>query len=242
VEAQSEELAGRQRALNEELDQVRNAKEELIEEFRKKAAHMIKKAEKEITDLQLSMKSGKLRSGREPRETLYNIRKDIVETLGTPLERQASAPEPGSRVRVKSLGREGVVREVLDKGRVDVTLGRVTVRSDSEDLIVLDSGRIEKSASKNERIGVDIPLAAPRWEVNVIGLRVDEAIPVVDKALNEAILGGLPSLSIIHGRGTGRLKKAIREYLSTHSLVKGYRPGDPQTGGEGVTFVEPVSE
>ncbi len=242
VEAQSESLNQRQQALEEELERARVAKGELVEEFRKKAAEMMKRAEREITDLQLSMKAGKLKSGREPREAIYNIRKDLTETLGTPLEKRIAPPEPGSRVRVRSLGREGFVKEVFDKRRVDVSFGRVTVRTDTEDLVMLDSGCHEKSASKKEQIGVDIPIADPRWEVNVIGMRVDDALPVVDKALNEAVLGGLPSLSIIHGRGTGRLKKAIREYLAAHTLVKGFRPGDPQSGGEGITFVEPVTE
>jgi DNA mismatch repair protein MutS2 len=107
---------------------------------------------------------------------------------------------------------------------------------------VLDSGFGKKSASKTERIGVDIPFANPQWEVNVIGHRTDDAIPLVDKALNNAVLSGLPSLTIIHGRGTGRLKAAIREYLARHALVKDFHPGDPQSGGEGVTVVTPVSE
>lgn len=242
VESQSRDVDQKQRVLEAELEQARVAKDVLVEDFRKRAGEMLKKAEKEITDLQLSMKAGKIKSGREPRDAIYNIRQDLVETLGTPLEKRIDPPEPGSRVKVKSLGREGIVRDVHDKRRVDVSIGRVTVRADTEDLIVLDSGHDEKNSSKKEQIGVDIPFAAPRWEVNVIGLRVDEAIPIVDKALNEAVLGGLPSLSIIHGRGTGRLKKAIREYLTSHSLVKGFRPADPQTGGEGVTLVEPVSE
>lgn len=242
VEEQRSNLEEKQRVLEEERQEVRAAKEALVETFRKQADEMIRKAEKEITDLQVSMKAGKVKSGREPREHIYNIKQDIEATLGTPLAKEAAPPDVGSRVRVKSLGREGIVKDVLDKRRVDVTLGQVTVRADTEDLVVLDSGRGEKNALKIEQIGVEIPFAAPRWEVNVIGLRVDEALPIVDKALNEAVLGGLPSLSIIHGRGTGRLKKAIREYLATHVLVKGFRSGEAQTGGEAVTVVEPVSE
>ncbi|RME65547.1 MAG: endonuclease MutS2, partial [Nitrospirae bacterium] len=74
-------------------------------------------------------------------------------------------------------------------------------------------------------------------ELNIIGLRVDEAIPVVERYLNEAALSGIPSATIIHGRGTGRLAKAVREHLSGHPLVKGSRPGTDEEGGEAVTVV-----
>jgi DNA mismatch repair protein MutS2 len=61
---------------------------------------------------------------------------------------------------------------------------------------------------------------------------------VVDKALDNAVLGGLSSVHVIHGKGTGRLKQAIRDYLSQHALVKGIRGGDMRRGGEGVTIVD----
>ena len=74
--------------------------------------------------------------------------------------------------------------------------------------------------------------------MNVVGLRVDDALPVVERAVDEAVLGGLSSLNIIHGKGTGRLKQAIWEHLSGHSLVQGFHVADISFGGEGVTVVE----
>jgi DNA mismatch repair protein MutS2 len=75
-------------------------------------------------------------------------------------------------------------------------------------------------------------------ELKVIGQRVEEALPLVDKALDEAFLAGLKELDIIHGSGTGRLRKAIREYLKEHAFVKSFLPGGPGRGGDGVTVVE----
>ena len=69
-------------------------------------------------------------------------------------------------------------------------------------------------------------------------MRVEDALPVVEKAIDNAILGGLASLRIIHGKGTGRLRQAIAEYLSTHALVLGSRLGLPQEGGTGATIVD----
>jgi DNA-nicking Smr family endonuclease len=75
-------------------------------------------------------------------------------------------------------------------------------------------------------------------ELNVIGLRVEEALPIVDKAIDEAFLAGLKELEVIHGAGSGRLRQAIRGHLRSHVFVKAFLPGQPGRGGDGVTVVE----
>jgi DNA mismatch repair protein MutS2 len=75
-------------------------------------------------------------------------------------------------------------------------------------------------------------------ELKVIGLRVEEALPLVDRTIDEAFIGGLKELEVIHGAGTGRLRKAIREHLREHAFVKAFFPGGPGRGGDGVTVVE----
>lgn len=242
VELSRQELAEKQRILEKEWTNIRSKKEEIIEEFRKEARQTMRKAEKEIGELQQSLKSGRLKGGPKPRVILGQIKQEITERLGTPLEKRPPMLDVGATVRIKSLNREGTVRALSDRDKVEVAVGGLTVRADAEDLLIVDRGPAKKNPSKKKRIGVDIPLAVPRWETNVIGLRVDEAIPVVDKALDEALLGGLSTITIIHGRGTGRLKKGIWEYLSGHPLVGSFRAGDFRGGGEGVTIVELVAE
>ena len=76
-------------------------------------------------------------------------------------------------------------------------------------------------------------------EINIVGHRVEEAIRTVDKAINEAILKGSPGIRIIHGIGTGTLKKAVREYLKSMShVIKEIRSGEAKIGGDGITVVE----
>ena len=86
--------------------------------------------------------------------------------------------------------------------------------------------------------GIEYPIPSARREINLIGLRVGEAIPLVDKAIDEAFLGGLKELEVIHGAGTGRLRQAIREHLQDHPLVKGFLPGGPGRGGNGMTVAD----
>ena len=242
VEQIREALQQREQTVLAEQEKLQVRKDTVVEEFRQEARSLMRTAERQIAELQESIKSGKMKKSAEARKTLEQIKTEIVRQLGTPLEKRVPIPAVGSRVKVKTLGREGVVKSIPDRGRVEVTVGNVTIRADSEDLALVSPTSGQKSSSKKRQIGVDIPLASPRWEVNIIGFRVEDALPVVDKALDEAILGGLSSVNIIHGKGTGRLKKAIWEHLSGHAFVRDLQVGDIRAGGEGVTVVNLVSD
>ncbi|MBI4496096.1 MAG: Smr/MutS family protein [Deltaproteobacteria bacterium] len=86
------------------------------------------------------------------------------------------------------------------------------------------------------RVQYEVP--SPSRQVKVIGLRVDEALPLVERAIDEAFLGGLREVEVIHGAGTGRLRRAIRQLLEDHPLVQGFHSGEPGRGGDVLTVVE----
>jgi DNA mismatch repair protein MutS2 len=72
--------------------------------------------------------------------------------------------------------------------------------------------------------------------INLIGLRVDEALSRLEPFLNHASLAGLAEVTIVHGYGTGALARAVREHLTRHPLIKTFRKGEPSEGGGGVTI------
>jgi DNA mismatch repair protein MutS2 len=74
-------------------------------------------------------------------------------------------------------------------------------------------------------------------ELHVRGFMVDDAVPAVDEYLDQAYLAGLPWVHIVHGRGTGALRKAIRDHLRQHPLVNEYSKAPEDQGGDGVTVV-----
>ena len=74
-------------------------------------------------------------------------------------------------------------------------------------------------------------------EINVIGKRLDEALPEVDKYLDDAYMAGLSQVSIIHGRGTGALKNGLRDMFRKHRDVESFTSASYDGGGEGVTIV-----
>ena len=89
------------------------------------------------------------------------------------------------------------------------------------------------SSSSGSRLPVDS-------EIHLRRLTVDDALFKLDRYLNDAFMTGLCQVRIIHGKGTGILRQAIRKQLENHSLVKSCRPGDYREGGAGVTIVELV--
>lgn len=238
LDARRAQLERTGRDLEEELAKVRSSREEIVESFREEALQLIRKAERELIDLQRAIKAGRMKEGKKPREELRRIREEMAAGLGTPLEKEKPLPDVGARVRLAALGKEGIVQSVLEGGHLEVAVGNVKIRAHVGDVTVIDEHAGKKSSLKKKQIRVDIPPAAPSWEVNVIGLRVHEALPVVDRAVDKAVLGGLSTLNIIHGKGTGRLKQAIRDHLSGHALVRGFRSAGLQVGGEGVTVVD----
>jgi DNA mismatch repair protein MutS2 len=85
-------------------------------------------------------------------------------------------------------------------------------------------------------------LTPPVGEVHLRRLTIDEALLKLDQYLNDAFMAGLYQVRVVHGKGTGTLRQAVRKSLARHSLVKSYRPGEYGEGGAGVTVVELASK
>lgn len=143
----------------------------------------------------------------------------------------------GDWVRVLGLSRVGIVREVYGEAKkADVQVENLRVRVPLGDLEISEPQRLE-DITENGRVKYEA--AAERVvpsEINVVGLTVEEALPVVDKFIDDALLGGLEEVDIIHGMGTGRLREAIGKHLKHNRNVKRFGPKDVMKSG--VTVVE----
>ncbi|HHV62040.1 MAG TPA: endonuclease MutS2 [Firmicutes bacterium] len=145
---------------------------------------------------------------------------------------------PGVMVFVPRLKQRGcIVAGPGGKGEVQVQIGAIKIMLPLGDLLkVDDAGRGHVSGSVVGQISREKAREiAP--ELDLRGLRVEDALEKVDKYLDDAILAGLPRARIIHGKGTGALRQAVREYLRNHSGVAGFRFGEAGEGGDGVTVV-----
>jgi DNA mismatch repair protein MutS2 len=83
-------------------------------------------------------------------------------------------------------------------------------------------------------------LKDPQPELDLHGLAVDEALVMIDQFLYDAYVARIASVRLVHGKGTGTLRKAIRSWLPKHQLVKSFRWAEPEAGGSGATVVELV--
>jgi DNA mismatch repair protein MutS2 len=145
----------------------------------------------------------------------------------------------GGRVRIRELGVVGELLKLQD-GEAEVSVHGKRMRVPSSTLVALSEAR----APGRGRDGMRAPaFDSPRrpdvpGEINLVGLTVDEALPRVDKLLDDAALAERHELRVIHGFGQGRLRKAVAGLLEGHPHVAAFRPGGTREGGAGVTIVE----
>ena len=149
----------------------------------------------------------------------------------------------GDRVRLRMFGSIGIVDGV--KGQdVEVRVKSVRLRENLSNLELVEPAPVEASRATRLRVssGMEVKLSAgnevTRSELNVIGQRTDEAVDAVDKFLDEAFLNSQAQLRIVHGHGTGALRKAIAELLKNHPHVARFAPAPQDQGGSGATLVE----
>jgi DNA mismatch repair protein MutS2 len=147
-------------------------------------------------------------------------------------------PSVGDRVLVGAFGLEGVVQSLHDReAEVDVRGKRLRARID-ELRVVVPAAAVSAQPSR-VRVNVDLqPREGSLTELNVIGAHTDEAVTRVEKFLDAAMLSELKSVRIIHGYGTGQLRRAIGEFLRMQPYVAHFAPAPDNQGGGGVTVVE----
>ncbi|MCX7751352.1 MAG: endonuclease MutS2 [Blastocatellia bacterium] len=144
------------------------------------------------------------------------------------------ALKPGDRVRVRSLNQIGVVAEV-EPEQVLVHLGPLRVRASVSDLDVLLEPTPETIERPSERVRLQLAARADvPSELNLIGKTVEEALELTDRFLDAAYLADRREVTIIHGAGSGALRRAVREFLSRHPHVARFRPAS----ADGATLVE----
>ena len=170
---------------------------------------------------------------------------EVARTVTKPLERAMEflpAEEREVRVGQKAEHRKfkvtGDVLEVSGAKAILSVNGR-KMQVETRDLVPLESGRpkqppktkpVRHSGESSSDVAVQISA-----ELNLIGHRIDEALDESDKFLDRALLEGRQAVRIIHGFGTGALRKAVRDYLRKHPAVRSWRPGDDNEGGDGAT-------
>ena len=144
---------------------------------------------------------------------------------------------PHDRVWVPSLGASGEVVGIAGND-VEVKVGGFRVRLAQSRVELRERG--QQPAMQIQSGGVQPKPSSPGMELDLRGLTVDDMLVELDRYLDTAYLAGLPFVRIIHGKGTGALRQAVRDELRGHPLVGEFRAGENSEGGEGVTVAKLV--
>ena len=146
----------------------------------------------------------------------------------------------GDLVHVHSLGAKGTVASLPDaKGRLTVQMGilRTEVQASDLELVPEDTTLVEGKKQRSSFSAYQKGLTVST-EINLIGMTVDDALQALDKYLDDAWLAHISRVRIIHGRGTGALKKAVAGLLRRNKHVAGFAPAPFNEGGDGATVAE----
>ncbi|UCC65728.1 MAG: endonuclease MutS2 [Anaerolineae bacterium] len=147
--------------------------------------------------------------------------------------------QPGDTVLVAGLGVDGQVLEMMEDG-LEVQIGHFRVRVRPEDVELRDRADLQEPSPAAK--AVSLPSApSPGVELDMRGYRVPDALARLEEYLNNAFLAGLPWVRIIHGKGSGALRQAVRDALPGHALVASFRSGEEGEGGDGVTVARLMS-
>jgi DNA mismatch repair protein MutS2 len=228
--------------LTEELEtQVRQARreiDEVIADLRKKTAALTSDTAR------LSLNTGKAGAARgDARAAVDLVAERLLTTTpgaDVPAATDTSrAAAVGDRVMVGGLGLEGVVTTIHD-GSAEIDVRGKRMRAAVRDLRVIGGGAPkQEKATPQVRVNVDLtPRDGSITDLNVIGCTVDEALARTERFLDESLLTDQRTLRVIHGYGTGQLKRAIGEFLHQHPLVATVTQAPPNQGGGGVTVIE----
>ncbi|TAK12245.1 MAG: endonuclease MutS2 [Anaerolineae bacterium] len=241
AEAARREIEGLRAELNEQLEAIEDERLLVLDEARQQAAAQAAALEEEIGNIRRE-----LARARQPLEALEQAARDVEELeerVEAPVERKRvreAAPTRrairlGDKVLLRTLGREGVVN-ALTEDEAEIMIGNLRVRVDLYDLDLVGEGAEEKKKpEKNLDLLPYVAVSSPGAELSLRGQSVDEAIEALERYLDSAWMAGLPYVRIVHGKGTGRLRDAVRRELKGHPHVERHEGGGPTEGGDGVT-------
>jgi DNA mismatch repair protein MutS2 len=215
-------------------------------------------AELEVAVLKRNIESLKsqLKKARQPLEALKQVEEmieEIEEKVEEPVERRPRTedrkPSPstiqrplalGERVTVSTLNADGVVT-ALSESDAEVQVGSLRIRAK---LSELQRKNVEQAAvsdlpgTKENAYRPQAAVSSPGLELDLRGQIAEDALEVLDRYLEKAFLAELPFVRIIHGKGTGVLRQAVREALRQNSHVTSFEEGGAKEGGEGVTVAK----
>lgn len=246
-------IIGEKKRLDELQAQFEDKKQKIIDKAREQAALILDETRSrsgellnELEELKKKMNAQNAGQSLERARSEFKSKISKMEENADPVvnadfgEKLDAMPGTGDEVFVRSLGKKtAVIKTDPDNNRVYVSAGALRFWVDFDDL-----RKVEPDAKRNlpkTRNITGITSRAERsvpGEIDIRGMASDEAIIELDKYIDNAVLSGITDIRIIHGKGTGVLRKAVQDHLKRHKSIKSYRLGVFGEGETGVTIAE----
>ena len=246
---ETEALKAQAQQRQEKLEEQRNR---IIREANEKANAILREA-KEVADetIRNFHKFGKENiSAAEMEKERERLRQKIKTTQADAAVKAAKQKKKykasdfklGESVKVLSMNLTGTIHSLPDsKGNVTVQMGILRSQVNISDLEIIEepvpyaAKKFSRTSKSSMKMGKSLSVSP---EINLLGKTVDEAVAELDKYLDDALLSHLNTVRVVHGKGTGALRKGIHEYLRRQKHVKSYRLAEFGEGDAGVTIVE----
>lgn len=234
------EIVEREKRFYEKQKQIlENEKARILKAAEEKASEALEQAKREAEAIIQELRQYKTTGVKE--HVLIDAKKRLEETLPTlteskPTEYLASNEtfSVGDEVELVHLSQKGTIVEEMNEDEYLVQVGMMKINVKANQL----KKRKEKSQPEQFIVTVKNTKTAVKTELDIRGMRYEDAKIEVDRYLDDAILAGYSQVSIIHGKGTGALRKGVHEWLRKHPHVKSFRLGREGEGGLGVTIVD----
>lgn len=254
INAYKREVAQLKEKLEQKQERIEGSRDKILQEANEQALSILQKA-KDMADESIRNinKYGQIHAPvsemEKERTKLRNQISDRQKDLSSTQKQKQTAPHRvpkklriGDSVKVVSMNLKGTVHTLPNaKGDLYVQMGILRSLVNINDLILLEEDTSPTSKQYKKTGAVKIRMSkssSVSTEINLIGKTTDEAIALLDKYLDDAYLAHLPSVRIVHGKGTGALRNAVQKYLKRQKHVKSFHLGEFGEGDAGVTIAE----
>ena len=240
-----EEVGLERRKLKEMIEKIKTRKLEIFSKAEEKARKAVQKVEEELKEWVHQQKEERAHVKIHRLHSYRKELKDVKERFFPSAKEKENQTMPGGlkvgdRVRIVSLRSDGILVDIDSPlNQAEVMTNRAKVRTTLSDIvrIVDEDEEREPKITRSQALSREDVEEGPS-QLNVVGLTVEDALPKVDKFIDQALLHGLEKVQIIHGVGSGRLRNAIGKFLQEHRGVKHFALGEGMKGGRGITVVE----
>jgi DNA mismatch repair protein MutS2 len=239
LKTERDEFARRNAELKSELQRLKTEERQAIREARDAIVRETAELNREIRQAAAELRKQKSKESIEQaKRALAGVRKQLNSEVWQPkieetIETDRETLKAGDTVRVKEVGLTATVLSISEESReIEVQSGRTRMR------LSLDG--VVKTTPSDTTISPPVIQPAARrvpMEFDLRGKRADEVEPALDTYLNDAAQSNLIEVRIIHGIATGTVRNIVREFLTRHPLVKSFRAGERDEGGDGATIV-----